>query len=191
MTEIELHRRYFDAAHAILAEEGYGALKQARVCAHLGVTTGSFYHSFKNWEQFTVALLTDWHLQRTTVLIELAKQERDPVETMERLLASSLELQHSSEAAIRVWAGTDPYVASVQISVDEERYDYLHQAFKKLVGAKDASKYAWWGMNTLVGFEQVGYRQTAVDLNWQMRQLVDQALSVYEERRKNRRPRKA
>ena len=68
-----LKDRYFEAAQEILATEGYGGLKLAAVCKYLGVTTGSFYHSFESWGDFTNAFLLNWRRERTTLLAELAK----------------------------------------------------------------------------------------------------------------------
>lgn len=168
-------KRFFDAAYDILSTEGYGALKQAAVCQRLGVTTGAFYHSFKNWQEFTEALLDDWLRERTQLIAEVARQLEDPVNQLETLREAAVSLRHRSEAAIRIWAGTDPRVAEVQLAADEGRFEVVLEVMRKLVGDEDAARFAWWGLNVLVGYEQVSYRQTPDDLRWQLDQVLQAA----------------
>jgi AcrR family transcriptional regulator len=176
MGESDLRRRFFDAAHEILASDGYGALKQSAVCQRLGVTTGAFYHAFRNWEAFTEALLTDWHQERTTVHAQFARAQDDPIKQLRSLSEAGVTLRHKSEGAIRVWAGVDPRVAEVQRAVDEERYGVLRDAFYRLLDdRKEAARFAAWGMNILTGFEQMPYLQTTADLRWQFRMLLELA----------------
>jgi AcrR family transcriptional regulator len=179
--------RFFDAAHEILSTEGYGALKQAAVCQRVGVTTGAFYHTFKSWQEFTEALLDDWLRERTQVIADLARQLNDPVNQLEALREAAISLRHGSEAAIRIWAGTDANVAAVQLAVDEGRFEVVNEIMRRLVGAKDAPRYAWWGIGVLVGYEQVSYRQTPEDLRWQLDQVLKAAADRHAARSKARR----
>jgi len=171
--ESELRRRFFDAAHEILATEGYGSLKQAAVCRRIGVTTGAFYHSFRSWEGFTDALLDDWHRERTTVHAQFARAQQDPLHQLRALAEAGATLRHKSEGAIRVWAGVDARVATVQRAVDEERFAVLTEAMTRVVGdRREARRLAALGMNILTGYEQMPYLQTEADLRWQFRQLL-------------------
>jgi len=171
-----LERRFFDAAHEILAGEGYGALKLAAVCDRVGLTTGAFYHLFDSWQDFTDQLLADWLRERTEVTAELARRLGDPVTQLETLLEASVTLRHASEAAIRVWAGTDARVEKVQRAVDEGRYAVVLEAMRRIVGKRDASRFAWWGINVLVGFEHSTHSQTPADLRWQLEMVLDAAV---------------
>ena len=170
-------RRFFDAAHDILASDGYGALKLAELCRRVGVTTGAFYYSFDSWQDFTDQMLTDWLEERTRVSAELARRLKDPVNQLETLLEAAVELRHGSEAAIRAWAGADPRVAEVQAAVDEGRFEVVHDVMCQLVGKRDAKRFAWWGINVLVGFEQSGFGQTPDDLRWQLDRVFEAAVS--------------
>lgn len=168
--------RFFDAAHDVLATEGYGALKQAAVCARVGVTTGAFYHSFHSWDDFTEALLANWREERTTAYAEHARSETDAIAQLRALSVAGVGLRHRSEGAIRIWAGVDERVAAAQRAVDEERFAVLCDGFLRLLGnRREAARYAAWGMNVLVGFEQMPYLQSTADLRWQFRQLLDLA----------------
>lgn len=189
MTVGDSRERFFDAGQEILATEGYGALKLAAVCKHLDVTTGAFYHSFESWNEFTSALLGNWRRERTTLIAELARSADDPVKQLEALLGATLELRHRSEAAIRVWAAVDPEVAEIQDRVDAERYDIVLDAMERLVGKKDARRYANWGLNVLIGFEVSTNGQELADLEWELTQVLNAAMAVREARRAKRRRR--
>lgn len=191
MTVSDSRDRFFEAAQEILATEGYGGLKLAAVCRQLNVTTGAFYHAFDNWNEFTLALLENWRRERTTLIAELARSADDPVKQLEALLSATLELRHGSEAAIRVWAAVDPEVAHVQALVDAERYDVVLEAMQRLVGKRDARRYANWGLNALVGYEVSTNGQDVSDLEWQLTQVLTAATAVSEARKAKRRPRTA
>lgn len=178
MTQAPLRRRYFDAAHEILSTGGYGALKLAAVCRHLQVTTGAFYHSFASWQEFKNAFLEDWLQERTEATAEVARNLTDPVNQLEMLLQAAVNLRHASEAAIRVWANTDPDVAAMQRTVDQARFDIVHEIALKLVGPDDAPRYAWWSLNVLVGFEQSSHRQSTEELYWQLEQVLAAATAA-------------
>ena len=179
MTDDALRRRFFDAAHDLLATEGFGALKQSAVCKRVGVTTGAFYHSFKNWDDFTTALLEDWHRERTTVHVHFARAQAEPLRQLRALAEAGVTLRHKSEGAIRVWAGIDPRVAAVQRAVDDERFAVLTEAMARVVtDRREARRLAALGMNILAGFEQMPHLQTSADLRWQFRQLLELATSV-------------
>lgn len=172
----DIQQRFFEAAHDILAAEGYGGLKQAAVCARLEVTTGAFYHSFTSWDAFVEAFLDDWHQQRTTVHAAFARSQADPIQQLRALSRAGITLRHKSEGAIRVWAGVDPRVASVQRAVDRERFGVLRDALQRLLGdRKEAARYAAWGMNILTGYEQTPYLQSPADLRWQFGRLLELA----------------
>ncbi|MFL6108962.1 MAG: TetR/AcrR family transcriptional regulator [Marmoricola sp.] len=187
MSNEDLKERFFDAAQEILATDGYGGLKLAAVCKRLKVTTGAFYHAFGSWNEFTSEFLHNWRRQRTTLLVELARGAGDPVGQLESLRRATIELRHASEAAIRVWAAVDPAVAVIQEQVDQERYEVVLEAMQKLVGKKEATAYADWGLNVLIGYELSTGAQTPADLEWQLTQVLSAALARGEERKSARR----
>ncbi|MFL6060602.1 MAG: TetR/AcrR family transcriptional regulator [Marmoricola sp.] len=187
MSNDDLKVRFFDAALEILANEGYGGLKLAAVCKRLKVTTGAFYHAFSSWNEFTDELLDTWRRERTTELAELSRSASDPVEQLQRLLAATLEFRHSAEAAIRVWASVDPAVAEIQKRVDGERYEVVVEAMTKLVGKKEAPRFANWGVNILIGFEASTNEQDPADLEWELTQVLLVAVAHGEARKAARR----
>jgi len=150
-----VQRRFYDAAMEILAEDGYGGLKLAPLCRRVGVTSGSFYHSFDGWSSFTDAFLAHWFQERTMRIVELTDAVADAQDQVDLLLRVSLQLPHESESAIRVWAGVDPEVRKLQDEVDRLRLETVTRAFAGVMGDETAARHlAGAALYMLVGYEQ-------------------------------------
>jgi hypothetical protein len=80
-------------------------------------------------------------------------------------------------------------VAKVQDQVDAERYEVVLDAMERLVGKKDARRWANWGLNVLVGFEVSTNGQELADLEWELTQVLQAAVAVSEARKAKRRRR--
>lgn len=170
--------RFFDAGMDILAENGFGSLKLASLCRRVNVTTGAFYHSFDNWQDFTRQLVEHWHTERTLRTAELARAEVDPEQRVEMLLRVGVSLPHSAEAAIRVWASVDPEVAKVQHDVDRERLAAVTDAFLAMTGdPEESADLARAAFYLLVGFEQSTDDHDTVALERYLRDLQQRALA--------------
>jgi AcrR family transcriptional regulator len=170
-----LRENWFAGAYEILATDGYGALKLAPLCKKLGVTTGSFYHSFDNWQDFTEALLDAWLHERTEQTVEIARQADDPVQRLLMLAEASTALLHRTEAAIRVWAGVDDRVAIIQRKSDEGRYQVVLEAMTQIVGAEHAEHFTVWGLSTLIGYEMISAEHDREHLMWSLQQILADA----------------
>lgn len=169
---------YFAAAMQILADEGYGGLKLNPLCQRLALTTGAFYHNFRNWEDFTSQLLEHWHTEKTTRLVELARSPADPLDRLQVLLEISVDLPHRAEAAIRVWASLDPRVRRLQDDVDAERHAIVLESLRALVGDDEAALYARTAMFLLIGFEQSDAGSDPAVLRWSLALLRDHAAAL-------------
>ncbi|MEO6472714.1 MAG: helix-turn-helix domain-containing protein [Aeromicrobium sp.] len=174
--------KFFDAAFEILSDEGFAGLKQSELCRSLNVTTGAFYHHFKSWKDFTDQFLAHWHEARTTELVEVARQQFGPEKLLEALIDIALTLPHRAEAAIRVWSNLDPYVQSVQESVDLERFTIIVESALDIVSdPKVAATFAKTGMYLLIGFEQYEKDSHTEALEWSMRLVLESARKLSEE----------
>jgi AcrR family transcriptional regulator len=176
-----LQDRYYVAGLQILAEDGYGGLKLAPLCARLGVTTGAFYHSFDSWQDYTTRLIDHWHTERTTRTSELARSQGDVNERIDLLMQAGISLPHSAEAAIRVWAGIDPAVAAVQEDVDRERLSAVTEAFEALIGdPESAAVLARAALYLLIGYEQSTGAHDVATLEWSLQQFRALATAMAE-----------
>jgi AcrR family transcriptional regulator len=172
---------YFDTAFDLLSEQGYSALKQAPLCRRLGVTTGSFYHYFENWHDFTTQFLAHWLDERTTQLVALTQQRENPIEQLEALLQFSLALPHRAESAIRVWSKVDPEVQKVQAAADNQRTQVVLHAAQAIVDdEKEAVHYAQWGTYILVGFQQLETGYDTAPLEWALRRLMEELVQQWQ-----------
>ncbi|MFI7669604.1 TetR/AcrR family transcriptional regulator [Nocardia sp. NPDC049526] len=166
---------YFDTAFELLSEQGYSALKQAPLCKRLRVTTGSFYHYFENWHDFTSQLLEHWRTERTTQLVELAQQSKDPIDQLDALLQFALDLPHRAEAAIRVWSKVDPEVRAVQEAVDAQRLEVVLRAARAILDDEDeALNHARWGLYLLAGYQELDSGEDPAALEWVLRRLLNE-----------------
>lgn len=121
----------------LLATTGADGLKIDRLCRRQGVTKGSFYHHFKNRDDFVRALLDYWQRAFTDDIIQEVDQFSEPLERSEALTRISTSLKQQEERAIRAWAQWDAQVASRVSEVDQQRLDYLAELIGPLIQAPE------------------------------------------------------
>jgi AcrR family transcriptional regulator len=117
-------RRWLEVGLALLEEAGAEALTIESLTSRLGVTKGSFYHHFANYQDFKERLLEFWEEEGTLRIIQWAEKEASPPEKLERVLQASL---HPSrlDVALRAWALQDERVRVHQQRIDQQRLAYL------------------------------------------------------------------
>lgn len=160
----------------VLARDGYSGFKQAAVCAETGVTTGAFYHSFRNWKAFEAELIAHWRIEATDRLVEAARSVTDPVERIQALISIALNLPHDTERAIRTWAATDPKVHAALASVEAARLDAITEMGLELFGPERARRLAATSMLLLTGFEN-STQPSLDDFKWAMDTFTATALT--------------
>jgi AcrR family transcriptional regulator len=164
---------FFGAAMCLLAGPGLPALRIGRLCREVGVTSGSFYHHFGNWDGFVAALLDHWATEEVDRLLELVRREQDPMERVELLKGLALTVPHDAETAIRRWAGTDEVVAAAQQRVDDRRREAVREVLTPLIAdAQLTATLAEVGLSLLVGHQQLHGGGPAVDLAAQLDQFA-------------------
>ncbi len=117
-------RRWLEEGLALLEEAGAEALTIESLTSRLGVTKGSFYHHFANYQVFQERLLEFWEEEGTLRIIQWAEQEASPSEKLARVMYASL---HPSrlDVALRAWALRDEQVRVHQQRIDQQRLAYL------------------------------------------------------------------
>lgn len=169
--------RYLEAGLEVLAERGRGGLKLATVCGQVGATSGSFYHAFASWSDFTDELIRFWREEKSTSLIEESRLIESPRERLDHLVRLGVRLPHRSEAAIRAWGAIEPEVASVVREVDRERLDALTECYADLTSESAARRHAIAAMHLLVGHETSALGDAA-DLHWAFEVLLQHAVAA-------------
>jgi len=174
MSVVAARESFFETGLEILAELGFGGLKLAEVCGRLGVTTGSFYHYFRNWNNYTRELICHWRQDRTVRLAEVLRREPDPRARMRAIIEAALALPHGAEAAIRAWSSADPEVHAIQVEVDRDRFSLCYDyAFEIVRDIRQAEVFADWAVYLLVGYEQSTLQRDPLVYEWISNQMLD------------------
>jgi AcrR family transcriptional regulator len=147
---------WLDEGLKLLREQGAEALTIDQLTLRLGVTKGSFYHHFRNRDEFSRALLALWEEKLTRQLIEASSRGRDFSEKNLKLIRMTEQLSDSElEVAIRAWAQQDPLAMSFQERVDRQRVEYLCELFRLVVDEELAEAMALIRYSFYIGAQQI------------------------------------
>ncbi|MGB3302678.1 TetR/AcrR family transcriptional regulator [Gordonia sp. (in: high G+C Gram-positive bacteria)] len=172
-----LRARFLDAGLRVLANDGFGGFKQSTVCAETGLTTGGFYHSFKNWKDFETALIEHWQTEATANVVAQLRTIGSPVERLRALHDATLNLNHETERAIRTWSATDAMIAEAVVHVDETRRDAVTEFVTDVIGdAQMASLIAAQSLMVLIGYQCSGVSNE--ELSWSIDQIFNYTVSL-------------
>jgi AcrR family transcriptional regulator len=119
-------RRWLEEGFTLLEERGAEALTIETLSDRLGVTKGSFYHHFTNYQNFKESLLVFFEEERTLQIIQLAEQAALPRQKWERVIQATLKPSRL-EVAIRAWSLQDLVVQDHQRRIDQQRIAYLEE----------------------------------------------------------------
>jgi AcrR family transcriptional regulator len=127
-------RDWLDTGLRLLAEVGADGLTIEALTAALGVTKGSFYHHFRRFQDFKLALLA--LVEREGTLEILAPLEAAPpgIAALHRLIDAVAAGPWRVEAAVRAWALQDEDVRACQARIDARRLAYLRALCTALSG---------------------------------------------------------
>lgn len=142
--------KWIDAGFAALIARGPASLAAEPLARTLGTTKGSFYWHFKDVPAYHAALVRDWH---TKALSQVMAQLSDdtPPDTRLRKFGRTI-LDNPVEAALRLWAQSDPVVAASLREVDSERLTYLTHLLKQF-GLRNPA-FAQATLSVLIGLPQ-------------------------------------
>ncbi|OPA92183.1 TetR family transcriptional regulator [Pseudomonas fluorescens] len=165
------------AGFEVLDQIGHSGVSAESLSRRLNVTRGSFYHHFRNREDFVRSLLTAWEEDYTERMLAYAAQGRSASETLQRYLNIAAEKQPAREISIRAWSLHDPLVGEFQQRVDTRRLDFAIRTCRHLVplpgGAEVIGQMAHL---CLIGGQQAGLRHDAARFN----SFLHQAFSLFE-----------
>lgn len=127
-----LRNDWLAAGFDVLVSEGAVALTLDTLTRKLNVTKGSFYHHFRNVDDYQKALLETWEQQYTTRVIEMSETPGDPARVFDRFLSVLASELPDIEICFRSWAFQDERVRSYVQRVDEIRVAQARLWFEKM-----------------------------------------------------------
>ncbi|GAA3470766.1 TetR/AcrR family transcriptional regulator [Nonomuraea roseola] len=134
-------RDWLEAGLEVLSEEGAPSLTIERLCAHLNLTKGSFYHHFGGMARYKSDLLEHFETEHTGRYIDGAESAGDSAQAklyhLLNLVLDDKDTDHDLEIAVRAWALQDAEAQALQRRVDQLRVDYLRSLWRELGGSED------------------------------------------------------
>lgn len=178
MTVVGSREEYFETGLGVLEEIGYAGFKLAEVCDRLGVTTGSFYHRFSNWPDFTHELARYWVEQYPNRWAATLRAETDPRRRLAMLAERVKTMPHRTEVAIRTWAAVDPEVHTILSHVDQQRFDLVCETVLGILHDPNRARmFASWSTYLRIGYQQALIPQDTAALDWAVDRFVDAVYS--------------
>ncbi len=117
-----------------LGRAGVVGVNIENVARSMGATKGSFYHHFKDREEFVNRLLEYWETELTDKIdAHLSHLHGKPAEQLLALLEFIAENETNRyDGSMRAWALHDERVATVVRRVDQKRLAYVRDLFLRL-----------------------------------------------------------
>ena len=160
---------YFQGALGLLAKNGFGALRLTSLCRWLGMSTGSFYNWFRDWNDFVDQFLAYWESELTERLATEAARNPDPTARLEQLRELARVVPHDAEVALRAWGNADTRAARVCQEVDALRRKLIFDTVHGLVSdVALANRLAALGLSIVVGHQHLDVS----DMDWSLRQFT-------------------
>ncbi|ACO45863.1 TetR/AcrR family transcriptional regulator [Deinococcus deserti] len=143
------------AGFDLLREEGEQALTLERLCGHMALTRGSFYHHFKGMPEYRQALLDAWKDSLTEQVIAQVPVSVSGLEALSVLDQAVTALDHRLDLAFRAWSLRDPAVREAMSEVDARRISAL-TLWHEQAGHPRAGNLAQLEYATFLGAQALG-----------------------------------
>jgi AcrR family transcriptional regulator len=124
-------RDWLEAGQKLLRTSGVSGLKLRAVASSLGISTGSFYHHFSDFDAYLVALAKYYSGEQLAA--NIATVLRDAHTPYDRILRASEVARETALpeliAAMRAWARRDDRVAPEVAVLEHGLMDFLAECF--------------------------------------------------------------
>lgn len=142
---------WLEAGQSLLRRGGLRALKLRPLAEELKVSTGSFYHHFRDFDDYQGKLASYFAEDQVGDLIAaLERATSDPIERV-RLLGQTVRRRGSSRIAVamRAWAESDPRARAAVERHDALMLDFLARCLMELGFARPEAEVRAYGLITL------------------------------------------
>lgn len=144
-------RNWLEAGQSLLRRGGLRALKLRPLAEELKVSTGSFYHHFRDFDDYQGKLATYFAEDQVGDLIAaLERATPDPIARL-RLLGQTVRRRGSFRLAIamRAWAESDARARDAVHRHDELMLDFLSRNLQQLGFSRAQAETRAYGLITL------------------------------------------
>lgn len=144
-------RDWLEAGQSLLRRGGLRALKLRPLSEELKVSTGSFYHHFRDFDEYQGKLAHFFAEEQITDLIAaLERATPDPIARI-RLLGETVRRRGSSRIgiAMRAWAESDPRAQRAVERHDELLLDFLARNLMETGFSRAEADIRAYGLMTL------------------------------------------
>lgn len=144
-------RDWLEAGQSLLRRGGLRALKLRPLSEELKVSTGSFYHHFRDFDEYQGRLAKYFAEEQISDLIAaLERATPDPIARI-RLLGQTVRRRGSSRIgiAMRAWAESDPRARRAVERHDELLLDFLARNLTAIGFSREEAEIRAYGLITL------------------------------------------
>jgi AcrR family transcriptional regulator len=144
-------RDWLEAGQSLLRRGGLRALKLRPLAEELKVSTGSFYHHFRDFDDYQGKLAAYFAEDQVSDLIAaLRRATPDPIGRI-RLLGQTVRRRGSSRIAVamRAWAESDPRARIAVERHDELMLDFLASCLTDIGFSRSEAEVRAYGLITL------------------------------------------
>lgn len=123
-----------------LGEVGVNGLTIEGMASDMGLTKGSFYHHFRNRDDFKRQLVTYWAAQYLSTAADLPDDLGEPLELLDQIMRETFNLITEPEVAVRAWAQQDEWVGDYVQKVDAVRREFVSNVFRRVTGDEEKAQ---------------------------------------------------
>jgi len=125
---------WLDNTLKLLSSQGIDSLKIETICKELGLTKGSFYHHFNNYEDFLNELLEYWNETYTLHIVkEIEKHQDNVLKQIEIINEMMYSKDLNIEVQFRILGMKDEKVQKYIETIDIYRLEIIKSIQRKLV----------------------------------------------------------
>ena len=163
-TQPTLHRSdWIKAARTELLVSGIQNVQVRKISSALGVTTGAFYHVFKNLEELHNDLLNDWKVRNTEpfrkAITDAAPDGRKQLIAYDSIIVFEKDYDPLYDSMIREWSHISLTVKDALRQIDAERICLFQDIFINLGFIKKEAEIR----AKVMYFHQIGYQTLRIE----------------------------
>lgn len=114
----------------VLTTKGYTSLRLEYLCEQLEVTRGSFYHHFKDMDDYVEKLMQYWEENSNSIMKQAELHEGTPLEKLNKLQEGVFKISARLEVVIRAWATFNKTVLKYTRKIDRKRISFVAELYE-------------------------------------------------------------